>query len=585
MCKASYNLHRLSLLTFHLLSFIILPDGEVLELADRRDLGSRAERRKGSSPFFLIFSSKKPELRIVALKIETQTREDHQVQLVTELETEELENYKRRAARQIAKQSKIPGFRPGKAPYEVIKRYFGEDTIQKQAIELMVDDVYPKALKEANIDPAGPGQLEEIISVDPPKLSFIVPLAPEVALNDYQAMRKDYELPLVSDEDVDKVIQNLQRNFATAEPAERPAEKGDLVYMKISGDLTTPEDGDDSHFIQETPLQVVAGEESPETGNWPYEGFSDEVIGLSVDDEKQVQYTYPEDSPYERLRGKAVTFNVTVQSVKSLILPELDDEFAKTMGEFDTFIDLTNTVRKQLEENNLREYDDKYLSELIDEIVKHSTIKYPPHFLDHEIQHMLETLEQDLAQQRMDLETYLKTRQLDREMFVEQEVKPAAKRRLERSLLLEELAKAEKIRVENEELQSAVVQRMMEMQGQGTIDFSKFKSTAARQELTSNIAMDTASRLMNQHTLMRLKAIASGQAEAEIEEETVTEIEPVREEVAENTTQDAVIDETDKVTNQETTVEITLEPPAEAETLADEVSDTADDADTEPKVD
>jgi trigger factor len=453
------------------------------------------------------------------LKIETQTREDHQVQIIAELGTEELENYKRRAARQIAKQSRIPGFRPGKAPYDVIKRHYGEDAIQQQAIELMVDDVYPKAIEEAKVEPSGPGQLEEIVSVDPPKFSFIVPLSPEVELPDYQSMRKDYELPAVSDEDVEKVIKNLQRNYATAEPVERPAEKGDLVYLKITGTLNTVEEGEDPEFVRETPLQVVAGEESPETGNWPYEGFSNEVIGLSADDVKQVEHTFTEDSPYERLQGKTVTFDVTVQSIKSLNLPELDDEFAKTLGEFETFDDLVNTIRKQLEDNNQNEYDDKYLGELIDEIVEQATIKYPPQVIDHEIEHIIEALEKDLAQQQMDLETYLKTRQTDRDTFIEDEARPVAIRRLERSLVLDELARAENIRVENEELQNAVVQRMMEMQGQGRIDFSKYKTAAARQELTNSIAMDTAGRLMSQHTLMRLKAIASGQAEAEAEAE------------------------------------------------------------------
>jgi trigger factor len=520
------------------------------------------------------------------LKIETQTRDDHQVQIVTELDSEELENYKRRAARQIAKQSKIPGFRPGKAPYDVIKRHFGEEAIQQQAIELMVDDVYPKALEEAKVDPSGPGQLEEIVSVDPPKFSFIVPLAPEVELVDYRSIRKDYDLPAVSDEDVDKVIRNLQRNYATAEPVERPAEKGDLVYIKFSGTLTNPEDGEDAEFIRETPLQVVAGEESPETGNWPYEGFSDELIGASADDEKQIEYTFPEDSSYERLRGKSVEFNVTVQSVKSLILPELDDEFAKTLGEFETFEDLTDTVRKQLEENNLHEYDDKYLGDLMDEIVEQATIKYPPHVLDHEVEHIIEALQQDLAQQKMDFETYLKTRQTDRETFIEDEAKPVAKRRLERSLVLDELARVENIRVENEELQSAVVQRMMEMQGQGTIDFSKYKTAAARSELTNNIAMDTAARLMSQHTLMRLKAIASGQAEAEAlaaESEAMSgESEEMAVESEEMTAgPEAELTETEEVTAEEPTNELARETPVEAEESEPELSDSTED---EPKV-
>jgi len=392
------------------------------------------------------------------------------------------------------------------------------------------------------------------------------------------------------------VIKNLQRNYATAEPVERPAEKGDLVYLKVSADLVNPEEGEEVQFIRETPLQVVAGEDSPETGNWPYEGFSNEIIGLSADEEKQIEYTYPEDSPYERMRGKSVLFSVTVQSVKSLTLPDLDDEFAKTLGEFDTFEDLKSAVRKQLEENNLQEYDDKYIGELMDEIVSQATIKYPPQVLDHEVEHVLQSLEQDLAQQRMDLDTYLKTRQTDRESFIETEARPVAKRRLERSLVLDELARAENIRVENEELQSAVVQRMMEMQSRGAVDFSKFKSAAARQELTNNIAMDTASRLMSRSTLMRLKAIASGQAEAEAETETVSDLmEDAATEENETEIKDAVDaaeiqTDTDEITEvEETHTSVEIEPeaapaaPEAVETQETEIVDKIEDEEVEPK--
>ncbi|MCE1253887.1 MAG: trigger factor family protein, partial [Anaerolineae bacterium] len=116
------------------------------------------------------------------MKIETQPIENHQIKVVAELEGESLEPYKQRAARQIARDAKIPGFRPGKAPFAVIKRLYGEELIEKQAVEIMIDDIYPKVLEEANIKPGGAGSLEDIISSNPPKFSFLIPLMPETKL-------------------------------------------------------------------------------------------------------------------------------------------------------------------------------------------------------------------------------------------------------------------------------------------------------------------------------------------------------------------------------------------------------------------
>ena len=114
------------------------------------------------------------------MKIETTTRDDHQVRIVAEFDPEFMEKFKHQAARKISQNAHIPGFRPGKAPYDVVRRTYGEDAIEKEAIEIMLDEVYPQVLKEAAIEPAGVGNLEEIISQNPPKFAFVVPLMPKV---------------------------------------------------------------------------------------------------------------------------------------------------------------------------------------------------------------------------------------------------------------------------------------------------------------------------------------------------------------------------------------------------------------------
>ena len=292
------------------------------------------------------------------MNIDKQSRDDHQVRLVVDFDPEVMEKFRHKGARKIAEKAKIPGFRPGKAPYDVIKRFYGDDAINEKAIELMVDELYPKIIEQAEIKPGGSGSLDEVISVDPPKLAFVVPLEPEVELGDYLSIRKEYNLEPVTDEDVDRVIRNIQNNYATAEPAERPIQSGDLVYVKMSGKLTQPADGEDPEAIRDSGYQFIIGDKDD---TWPFEGFSKELESLSAGDEKRVVHTFAEDDANTILQGKEVELHILVQAVKSMKLPELNDEFAKSVGgTFNTVEELQKAVRTQLETNERDEYNDVY---------------------------------------------------------------------------------------------------------------------------------------------------------------------------------------------------------------------------------
>ena len=173
------------------------------------------------------------------MKIDKQFQEDHQVKITVEVEPEQMESMKRRSARKIARRVKIPGFRPGKAPYAVIVRQVGEAAIIEDALELLVNDIYPKVIEEADINPYGPGSLENVGSLDPPTLEFVVPLEAEVVLGDYRSLRRPYEPEPVKDEDIQDVLDNIRERQAVIEPVERAAEEGDLVTVRISAKRTT----------------------------------------------------------------------------------------------------------------------------------------------------------------------------------------------------------------------------------------------------------------------------------------------------------------------------------------------------------
>ena len=446
------------------------------------------------------------------MKIETNPRDEHQVQIVAEFDAETLEKFKHRAARKIATEAKIPGFRPGKAPYDVIRRFAGEKTIVNEAMELLVDEVYPDVIKEANVKPYGPGELENIISVEPPKLSFVVPLEPEITLGDYRSVRLDYSPQPFDEKEVDRFFYQIQTNYATVEPADdRPAQENDVVFLTYNGALTHPAEGEDPIVINETPFQqLIKPEDQPQENELPFPGFGRLLIGAKAEEERDFVYTYPEDATLEKAKGKEVNFHTKVQSVKTLVLPELNDEFAQTAGNYPSFETMKETIRTRLEANSHEEYDQKYFTEIIDHIHEQSTLKYPPQALKEEIEEVLRSIEQDLSNQKLDLDTYLKIRKTDKDAFIETEVKPTAVKRLERSLIIDEVSKAENIKVDQQQLESGFNTTLSELNASG--ELPKLRRRIGDEKLANVIAMQTASRLINSQVLTRLKDIATGKS-------------------------------------------------------------------------
>ena len=389
------------------------------------------------------------------MKIETQFQDDHQAKLKVEVEAEQFEDAKQRAARKLAKKVKIPGFRPGKAPYAVIARQLGEGAIMEEALDLLIDEVYPKAIQEAEIRPFGPGALHGVPSMDPPVLEFLIPLEAEIKLGDYRSLKKDYEQPVTSEEDVDKVIENLRQRQAVLEPVDRPAQVGDMVMVKLSAERKVVEEGQELVLIKERsfPIQVQEADAEGDTAKyeWPYNGFSKNLLGLSENDERTIEYTYPEDALQENFKGVSAIIHFVVESVKVRNLPELTDDFAKELGEFETMDVVRAEVRKMIEEQSLQSYDQGYFEDLLDQAIAQAEFKYPPQMLEQEIDDTLHNLEHNLQDQNMTMEMYLKSRNLDND-GLRVEAKAPAENRMKKNLFLLELAKAEKLQINQGEL-------------------------------------------------------------------------------------------------------------------------------------
>lgn len=448
------------------------------------------------------------------MNIEKQYQEDHSVKLIVEVDQEKMNTYKRRAAAKISARSKVPGFRPGKAPYDIVVRTVGEAAVTEQAVDLFIDTEYSNILKEADVNPGAAGTLESVDSVEPPKFTFRVPLAPEVDLGDYHSIRLPYEWVAPDEKAVEAALEDLRQMYSATENVDRPVEMGDYVLVDVNSE--TPE-------LNRTGFATFVRNEDRDT-EWPYNGFAKELIGLKVGENKTVQHDFPEDWEVEELKDKHVEIGTTVKTVRGVILPDLDDELAKKTGAGETLDELKEAVKKDVEKRSQDEYDDKYFVELIEKVKEGATIKYNAHSVEHEGEHVLSELSNRLAQQNMDLETYFKMRETTREKFIEEEVNPVAKKRLERGLLLDEIVREEKIQIDNEALEAEYNNTLMGLAQQG-MDLSKIPGgKKGQKQLSEAIAMESASRVMTRKALDMLKSIAMGEYKPVVKETAAEEV-------------------------------------------------------------
>jgi trigger factor len=455
------------------------------------------------------------------LNIEKQYQDDHSTKLIVEVNPDQMVAYKKKAATRISSQAKIPGFRPGKAPYDVVLRTYGEAAITETAVDIFIDKEYSNILKEADVNPGASGTLEKIESMDPPKFIFRVPLAPTVDLGDYHSLRLDYKWEKPEQKDVDAALEDLRQMYASTENVEREIGNGDYVLLDVKSE---------TEELNRTGFATFIREEGRPT-EWPYEGFSKNLVGLKVGENKTIKHKFPKDWEIEELQDKDVEMEAAIKTVRGVILPDVNDEFAKMTGAGETVADLMEAVRKDVEARSQAQYDDVYFVDLIEKLKEDATIKYHEHTLEHEAEHVLSDLTNRLAQQGMDLETYFKMRNTSQEEFVKTEVEPVAKKRLERSLILDEIVKVEKIELDNDTLQAEYINAINSLAMQG-VDLGK-GGKKRQNEMSQAIAMDAASRVMTRKALDMLKSIATGNYKSIEEREAEAKKEEVKEESAE----------------------------------------------------
>ncbi len=441
------------------------------------------------------------------MKIEKQNLENHEVKLDVAVDKDEFAPYMNKAARKIAGSQRIPGFRPGKAPANVIRNMFGELAIAQEAFDMFLEEKYGAILNEAEIEPGAMGRLESIDDVISPKFTLVVPLKATVDLGDYRSIREEYVEEEVSEKEIDDALKSLKEPYAEQEPADGEIEDGEMVYVMIKGELDQPmEEGGTTELVKEMPYQFLVGADNDEGTAWPYPKFTQCLIGHKEGDVVTSEYTYPDNTVMETLKGKTATYTTTIQSVKKMVLPENDDDFAKNFGK-ETFADLLDELKKNLADSKKRAEENKYIDAVVKKMAEGAKVEFSATELKNEIEERVNELKDNLKQRGIGFDAWLKMKKTDEEKFVEDEIKPVAKEQLTRKLVLSEFAKIEKIDLNFEKYQEKAKEMMDYMRPQ----LDQVKNKKQRQEMINNISENALNESYLGEVFGRLISIAKGE--------------------------------------------------------------------------
>jgi trigger factor len=436
------------------------------------------------------------------LKVSSEKIEGCQVALTVEVEPDEMGKALDGAYRRLVGKVAIPGFRKGKAPRALLERHIGKESMDAEALEYLVPELYDRAIDQEQVEAIGQPNVE-ITQNDPPIFKATVPVRPVVELGDYRSISVTSEKVEITEENVDEGIKNLRQMQATWEPVERESRIDDLVTIDVEGIV------EDKTVLdrKEIPFRLSAD------ATIPVPGFVDQVQGMKAGEQKEFTIPFPDDNESEELAGKDCLYKISMTEVKEEHLPEVDEEFVKSLGQE---IETVEQLRERLLENITaaaeRERQTKLENDVIDAVAAVSQFEFPAMFTEQEIDRLAN--EQVTRMGGMQIEDFLRYRGITAEDF-RNELRPMAEKRVMSSLLLNKVHDAESIEVSDDEI-TAGVDRLVEEAGeeQGEMVRKMFESPEARESITG--------RLLTEKTLKLLIEIATADNNA-AEEVTETE--------------------------------------------------------------
>ncbi|MBQ7477441.1 MAG: trigger factor [Selenomonadaceae bacterium] len=383
------------------------------------------------------------------MKVSAEKIENQQVVLTIEVEAAEVSKAEDRACKRIAGRVNIPGFRKGKAPKKVVEGHVGKEYIMDEAFDLIYPKAFADALKEQELEPVTRPDVDVVTLESGKDLVFKVTFTnrPAVTLGEYKGLNVEKKVAEIKDEDVDKQLANFQdrQGKLVDVPEGTAVSDGDFTTLDFKG------------FVDNEPFEGGEGKDYPlQIGSKSFiPGFEDQLIGAKIGEEKEVNVTFPEDYHAEALAGKPAVFKCTIRSIKHKELPPIDDELAKKVSTFQTLEELKADIRKNLQENAERVAENEHRTKVIEMATNNITVDIPPVMIDNRVNTMVQEMAMRIEQQGLNMEQYLQYAGTDIAK-IREEYRETAEKNVKTDLMLEEVAKAENIKVEAADLDAEV---------------------------------------------------------------------------------------------------------------------------------
>ena len=426
------------------------------------------------------------------MSVQVENLEKNMVKLTIEVSAEDLEKALQAVYMKEKGRISLPGFRKGKVPRAMIEKMYGVEIFFEDAANMLITQEYPKAVDECGADVVSRPEIDiaQMEKGKPFIFTAEVAVRPEVTLGEYKGVAVTKIDSAVTEEELNAEIDKERKsNARTITVEDRAIEDGDIAVIDFEG------------FTDGVAFEGGKGENhSLVIGSHSFiEGFEEQLIGRKTGDELDVNVTFPEEYHAQELAGKPAVFKVKINEVKMEELPELDDEFAQDVSEFDTLAEYKEDVEKKLVERKIAEGKRMQESEAVDNIVEASQMEIPDVMIETQAQSMMEDFANRISQQGLSMEQYMQFSGTTMEQMLEQ-MKPEALKRIQSSLVLEEIAKKEDIQVSEEDI-DAELDRMAKMYGMEADQFKEFMGDSEKESMKIELAVQKAVAMIMEHVV------------------------------------------------------------------------------------
>ena len=370
-----------------------------------------------------------------------------QKEIEVEVSVEEMRNYVEQTVKKISREIKIDGFRPGKIPAEVIEQRIGKTEIYQGAGELAINKTYSKIIKENKLEVIGQPKVDvtKIASGNPLEYKIVLTVLPQVKLGDYTKIKGKLKKEEIKNERVESELKKIQKSRAKFITTKEPSAKGDRVEIDFESRLggVKIEGGESKNH----PLIIGENKFVP--------GFEENLIGLKENEEKKFNVVFPNDYYKKELAGKNIDFKVKIKLVQKVELPKLDDKFAQKLGNFSSLENLRASVKEGLEIEEENKARDELREKIVDQILANSEMEVPDLLVEHELDSMVGEMENNVIRTGIEFEKYLENLKITRDSL-RQGWREKAKRKVKLNLVMREINKKEKIKIDEEKIKERI---------------------------------------------------------------------------------------------------------------------------------